>query len=446
MLPTRLVEIRPDYERDVVSSNLTSQPGEDFRYATLSHCWGKLAMFTLKRDKLEELQVRIPSQQVAKTFRDAVDITRRIGLKYRWIDSLCILQDDDGDWSREAVLMSEIYGSSSLNIAATGAADGRVGCYQERGPAAVAAQQLTASDQTGSQAFDRFNFDIYRQNIVESPLFIWECGQKLACETFSEDMPSPLSTQHAWFQKRKSNLNVWIDTVTQYSRCNPTDPWDKLIAISGISNWLQGKTNDEYIAGLWLKYIEHQMVWCTEDGAVTRRPAGFRAPSWSWPSIDGLIRWPFWGGVHLEISIAVIQVIEVLKLNSRSRTSYESAGLLIRCLGVRNASRSSILDTPSHGDKLVKSFDAGTPDTEYKALQITVRAPKRATDCLAAGLLVEEVGLSIYRHVGMFRITAAYGAPGHVRTRLAPRKVSRSATAIGPVAEDGLEEEIITLV
>jgi hypothetical protein len=64
------------------------------------------------------------------TFQDAVDVVRRLGLRYLGIDSLCILQDDADDWQQQAVLMADIYQNSHRTLAAAAAADSKGGLYQ----------------------------------------------------------------------------------------------------------------------------------------------------------------------------------------------------------------------------------------------------------------------------------------------------------------------------
>jgi hypothetical protein len=71
----------------------------------------------------------IPTDDLSKTFIDAVQVTLRLRCSYLWIDSLCILQDDLDDWSREAAIMVEVYRNGTLNIAAASAADGSGGCF-----------------------------------------------------------------------------------------------------------------------------------------------------------------------------------------------------------------------------------------------------------------------------------------------------------------------------
>jgi hypothetical protein len=58
-----------------------------------------------------------------------------------------------------------------------------------------------------------------------------------------------------------------------------------LLAISGIARKIG--TPDDYAAGLWKSVIIQQLRWSTGDDCS--RPTEWRAPSWSWTSIDGKI-------------------------------------------------------------------------------------------------------------------------------------------------------------
>lgn len=72
------------------------------------------------------MQIRIPWAELPNTFQDAITVTRMLGLKYIWIDSLCIVQDDAQDWEREAAKMAIIFEAAYVTIAATAASNGSV--------------------------------------------------------------------------------------------------------------------------------------------------------------------------------------------------------------------------------------------------------------------------------------------------------------------------------
>lgn len=126
VLPTRVLDVARDGQdpRLVVTGG-----GLRGRYVALSHCWGRSQPIKTELATLDRRRERVPMARLPKTFRDAVVITRRLGVRYLWIDSLCIVQDSVRDWNRESALMSSVYCSSTLTIAATGAADGTVGCF-----------------------------------------------------------------------------------------------------------------------------------------------------------------------------------------------------------------------------------------------------------------------------------------------------------------------------
>jgi Heterokaryon incompatibility protein (HET) len=99
---------------------------------TLSHCWGTEGHLTTSTETLAERKAGIRIPDLPPTFRDAVQITRHLGIKYLWIDSLCILQDNISDWEKESALMGSIYSTSYLNIVATHSGDSRGGCFSKR--------------------------------------------------------------------------------------------------------------------------------------------------------------------------------------------------------------------------------------------------------------------------------------------------------------------------
>jgi hypothetical protein len=106
-------------------------------FATLSHCWGTSYMPKADRSNLHQLVAGIDSSYFMKTFLEAISITRKLGLRYLWIDSLCIIQDDKDDWNNEASLMSLVYRYCFINIAATGSPNPTGGCFWDRNPRAV---------------------------------------------------------------------------------------------------------------------------------------------------------------------------------------------------------------------------------------------------------------------------------------------------------------------
>lgn len=99
-------------------------------YATLSHCWGSNSDFiTLSTKNLAEFCAGIAIDTLPKSFRDAVIICKHLGLRYLWIDSLCILQDSHSDWLLHTVEMSSVYQHCYLNLSFDVAADPGQGAF-----------------------------------------------------------------------------------------------------------------------------------------------------------------------------------------------------------------------------------------------------------------------------------------------------------------------------
>ncbi|KAI7773289.1 tol protein [Diaporthe eres] len=110
----------------------------DVQYACPSHCWGKNPADTIRTTKqtLESFKEGITESNLNVNFRDAIDVCRALDIKYLWIDSPCITQDQKGkeDWNNQAAKMAEYYKNAHVTIAATRSADSSGGCYSRRHP------------------------------------------------------------------------------------------------------------------------------------------------------------------------------------------------------------------------------------------------------------------------------------------------------------------------
>ncbi len=106
--------------------------GQQGHYVALSHCWGKEQLLTTTRDTFASRVDGIELHDMPRTFQDSIQITRSLGIRYIWIDSLCIIQNDKQDWEEQSALMADIYARCYLNIAATRAAGGHEGVIRPR--------------------------------------------------------------------------------------------------------------------------------------------------------------------------------------------------------------------------------------------------------------------------------------------------------------------------
>ncbi|KAL6407071.1 hypothetical protein AUP68_09897 [Ilyonectria robusta] len=134
-LPKRVIVVGNDSNDDIhlfEHDDSTQRINEP--YIALSHCWGLSQHLVSKKSTIDGWKRNIPHNALPPTFQDAVSITRKLGIRYVWIDSLCIVQDDKNDWEIEAAKMASIYDGADLVLAATGSIDGDGGCLFPRTP------------------------------------------------------------------------------------------------------------------------------------------------------------------------------------------------------------------------------------------------------------------------------------------------------------------------
>jgi hypothetical protein len=93
---------------------------------------------------------------------------------------------------------------------------------------------------------------------------------------------------------------LWRGLVELYSGCFLTNPGDKLMAIAGLAVGMQPILG-EYLAGIWEIGLPRDLLWVTRPSVAgsppPRRSPVYRAPSWSWASIDGAINYNFPGEI-----------------------------------------------------------------------------------------------------------------------------------------------------
>jgi hypothetical protein len=123
---------------DVIDNCITLAP-EKCKYVALSYVWGLIDPKTILRTlKANVSDLQKPGgllrpkyyQKMPQTVRDAMEVVRRLDLRYLWVDSLCIIQDDDeqGGSKMDAISkMDLVYGAAFLMIMVAGGKDAHAG-------------------------------------------------------------------------------------------------------------------------------------------------------------------------------------------------------------------------------------------------------------------------------------------------------------------------------
>ncbi|KAJ3473577.1 hypothetical protein NLG97_g10235 [Lecanicillium saksenae] len=158
--PRRLLDVGEPPDDSVRLVDMASGSHDDidatFLYAALSHCWGRDPFLQTLSTNIAQHQSPggIALKRLPLTFREAIDFTRRLGLHYLWIDSLCIVQDDPQDWQSESSRMAAVYQSAHVVISASGAKGASDGLYSDAAGSPLYkahVERIQIRDQSGRQ-------------------------------------------------------------------------------------------------------------------------------------------------------------------------------------------------------------------------------------------------------------------------------------------------------
>lgn len=122
LLPSRVIDVG-EFDSPKVHLWEPVPEGTVGQYISLSYCWGSPMSFTTTRSTMESRKAGIEIADMPATYQDIVKLTRELGLRYLWVDSLCICQDEQADWERESAKMLSIYSNAYLTVAAARAKD-----------------------------------------------------------------------------------------------------------------------------------------------------------------------------------------------------------------------------------------------------------------------------------------------------------------------------------
>ncbi|KAI0103200.1 heterokaryon incompatibility protein-domain-containing protein [Nemania sp. FL0031] len=315
ILPTRLLQVTEDKIRVV------NTEGKRGRYTTLSHKWGMNEEFRLTQFSMDFMTDTIPWDVIPKTYQESIEVTRRLGIEYIWIDSLCIIQDDTEDWRKEAGMMKSVYGNSYLNIAAVQAVDsyGSLFASSDLGvqcPAQTVPQQPTIHIRPqphmthrhfGSNYYDVGTNPLLQrgwvlQERILSPRVVyydtnelkWECKAAVDCQCGGMTVISNFKLDYHRSVGHHNETPLpyqWMRISERYSTLKFTYNSDRLVALAGIAEQgLQSGRGGKYLAGVWERSLAHQLCWGIMS--THKRPDAYQAPSWSWLSVFGWVTYP----------------------------------------------------------------------------------------------------------------------------------------------------------
>lgn len=362
-LPTRVI--------DVGSIDGTHPPrlivpnGVKARYVALSHCWGPPEQPPLRttRSNLNDLLQLINWTNLPKTFQDAITTVRQIGIRYIWIDSLCIVQDDQQEWLRESVKMGSIYERAEFTIAASHSPDSWQGLFLPRPELPVVElPHFLEGQNISTQVFATIRReqrdDTFPEHghlskrawatqewLLSRRIVFYTNGQIIwSCKTLTQR-----ETGEKFYCTARNTR--WKDIIELYSERLLTHPTDRLIALEGLKTEFEKKTGDSYRHGLWKNSLPDQLLWqVTRKVLQPRNP--LQLPSWTWASIPCGIRFLRIDGAkslcasikhhgHRQLIInAMLKQVEVLREND---TLQRTPSIITRDIQNSNAKQTVFL-------------------------------------------------------------------------------------------------------
>ncbi|RSL69539.1 hypothetical protein CEP53_002157 [Fusarium sp. AF-6] len=342
-LPTRLIDLGSlECPTLRLVETRHGEVAPNSRYIALSHRWGdtnkhrpfctRLKDTSGRGHDLESFKKIIPFDQVPQTFRDAIETTRRLGVRYLWIDSLCIIQGDDGDFGTEAKRMEDVFSCAYCVIAASRASNQLEGFLKERPK-----RRFLATHQSGlagghgdplyiCEAIDDFgrhvlDGDLNRRGWVlqeralarrtvyfaETQTY-FECGQGVRCETLTKtqnnlaDFLGDARFPDKAFRASSRGLKIryFQDLYRRYSKLEFSHIQDRPVAIAGLEDRLRRAYGSKGGFGIFDDgpghgLLHRSLLWQRSTDEEALEPIDFSrhperaAPTWSWMAFRGAI-------------------------------------------------------------------------------------------------------------------------------------------------------------
>ena len=330
--------------------------GRKENYAALSHMWGGHQPLQLLKDNLSSFKRAIPWSKLPRTFQQAMQFTKRLGINYIWIDSLCIIQDSAEDWRAQSSKMASIYENAYTTLAASVAQNCLQGCFRDPSPWLTGyitdgserayvdneakVQEILERSGEGALVFIKGDAKhsspsrlaaktlpllergwVYQERLLSPRVLffgdidlMWECNNSMSCyckswtHSYSRNVRShPVKQQHAASLRLgqegisdppapASLASRWIMIVEEYSALQLTFMKDQLPAIAGIAKQFSRYMGEyKYASGVWTAFLIENLAWAFmhEPPPQRRIEAKQRShPSWSWLAPMARVNFP----------------------------------------------------------------------------------------------------------------------------------------------------------
>ena len=313
-MPSSVIEIIVGMTKEPKLRISRTPPCEE--YIALSYCWGEGQSVKATRRTIDELTLNINYRDLPRTLQDAITVTSELGCRFLWVDVLCIIQDDEVHTAKEIALMPRIYESAYATIIAARSRSCDQGFLHDiiapsplshvfrfplrdhnstSGSILCFDQGKNHHDPIENRAWPLQEFLLSRRIIRFGAYQVtWLCPCSWETQRENETLNWWLRREKEIiniknnFHQRLEGLSAWDQLIWNYTRRGLSNPGDKLVAISGIAFKLAEKSQDIYIAGMWYSHLPRGLLW-EVGSALEPKPSPYRAPSWSWASVNGRI-------------------------------------------------------------------------------------------------------------------------------------------------------------
>jgi hypothetical protein len=307
-VPLRLIDVL-----NMCLVTMNNREKAEVEYLALSYVWGEGPKeFVLTTENIQEYCRPRGIPILPKTISDAVTLTKKMGKKYLWVDSLCIVSNDPEDKASQIPAMTSVYGNAMLTIIAAAGKDANHGLpgldsFRPGYKAADLGRYLIVKSYLfqGQRSVQRTTWATrawtYQEMLLSTRCLIflathveWLCN----CTEWFEQ----LSFEHSNFESKRRRIlpeqQLRLDIsnyeyfVQEYTRRNLTFETDIVNAFAGI----MAAIDDKFFWGIPYSRFGQFLAWTVEgvpsvDISNRRRNCGLPIPSWSWLSC--------WGVIHL---------------------------------------------------------------------------------------------------------------------------------------------------
>ncbi|KFY20924.1 hypothetical protein V491_03316 [Pseudogymnoascus sp. VKM F-3775] len=378
-LPVRLLHIAEPKDKP----HLVEGKGVTAPYCALSFCWSADDAFATTRANLSQNMDGIPLGSLPQLIQDAISVARDLGYQYLWMDALCIIQDDDQDWCREAARMHTIYSRADLTISSLVASDCHATLFrpwtlrtlypvplyirepkrnrQSHGSLAVFPEWIQEDFSIEGPVHSRA-WTLQEQLLSTRTLYFgdgllyWECLSDYMTEA---DPAGEIKRQYDYRFQQEKRLNSkcalkgvlpsrlqmseehfqpfehWKQLLEEFTRRRLTYQTDRIPAYLSISTYLASSAGNQFLGGLWKgDRLLESLCWRVTEPLPG--PGMSITPSWTWASMQGQISFDIVerrgrGDVRPDASATVVSVdVQVNESQSQVSGSITLKGSLHR--------------------------------------------------------------------------------------------------------------------